>query len=140
MRLWPLLLLLAACQAGLDTEPRQTAAPCTKQACIDVDAAAAKGSYVQNTKLTCCQHLQNLAIAALIGAAGCGPLPGPVNPQPGVAGAPSVDGRTACIAATKASDIRKRQAADNGLTISELANDLCSSKTVQECFASGVCQ
>lgn len=141
MKFWPALLLLVACQPGLDAEPRQMATPCTKQACTDVDAAALKGSYVTATKQTCCLHLTNLALAALLGAAGCGPVtPSPVNPQPGVAGAPSVDGRSACIAATKASAMRKQQASDNGMTITALANDLCSSKEVQECFASGVCQ
>jgi len=141
MRLWPLLLLAMACQTGLDDEPRQMASACTRQACVDIDAAALKGSYVTSTKLTCCQHLQNLAIAALIGAAGCGPVtPSPVNPQPGVAGAPSTDGRAACITATKASDMRKQQAADNGMTLTALANDLCSSAEVQACFASGACQ
>jgi hypothetical protein len=139
MKFWPILLLAVACQAGLD-EPRQMAVTCTKQACTDVDAAALKGSYVTSTRLTCCQHLQNVAIAALISAAGCGPLPGPVNPAPGAAGAPSVDGRAACIANTKASDIRKQQAADNGISINTLADDLCSSTEVQACFASGVCQ
>lgn len=140
MKFWPVLLLLTACQAGLD-EPRQTATPCTRQACTDIDAAALKGSYVTATKQTCCQHLTNLALAALLGAAGCGPVtPNPVNPQPGVAGAPSVDGKALCITATKASAMRKQQAADNGMTISALASDLCSITEVQTCFASGVCQ
>jgi hypothetical protein len=59
----------------------------------------------------------------------------------GVAGAPAeVNGYALCVAAAKANADRKRQATDNGITISTLAADLCAPVQVQTCFASGVCQ
>lgn len=94
-----LALLVVACSTQSATV--ETAAQCTLQACRDSDAAAAKGTSVSQTKLTCCQHFQGLAIAALIGAAGCGPHPTPVPPTPtaaggtiGMGGSSSVGGKT----------------------------------------------
>lgn len=75
--------------------------------------------------------------ASFGGRGGTGSLGG----SSGVGGASSaVDGFALCVAATKASADRQRQATDNGMSISTLATSLCEPVQVQQCYARGVCQ
>ena len=94
-------------------------------------------------------------------ACSCGPIPTPIPPEPSVGGqtaaggttstggasfggsggkGSTVDGFALCVAATKASADRQRQATDNGMSISTLATSLCEPIQVQQCYARGVCQ
>jgi hypothetical protein len=74
------------------------------------------------------------------GAGGTSATGGSVSKGGSGGNSTKVDGLALCLAATKANPDRKVQAADNGMSITALANSLCAPAQVQVCYASGACK